>query len=242
LGEVDLLCLDAGNTMVFLDHGRLARACEAAGFPTSAAELNAAEGATKIALLHGAADAFTWGRSQGPSVRSWGRFVGTMAMHSGLGVERVPALLDALWVEHRAKNFWYLVPEGLAAALDDVRSCGVPVAVVSNSEGRLEGLLDEVGLLASVDMVVDSGVVGIEKPDPRIFRIPLDRFGVPPSRALHLGDVYSTDVLGARAAGVHVALVDPFGHLAGLHEDVPRVGGAAEVARAIARRRARPKD
>jgi FMN phosphatase YigB (HAD superfamily) len=61
-----------------------------------------------------------------------------------------------------------------------------------------------------------------------------NRFGVPAGRALHLGDNYATDVLGARAAGMRVALVDPYGHLDGRHADVPRVPGAAEVARALA--------
>jgi putative hydrolase of the HAD superfamily len=105
---------------------------------------------------------------------------------------------------------------------------------VSNSEGQLETLLNEVGVLRVVDMVVDSGVVGVEKPDPRIFQFALDRFGIPAARALHLGDIYVTDVLGARGAGLRAALIDPFGHLAGRHADVARVAGAAAVARAIA--------
>jgi putative hydrolase of the HAD superfamily len=113
----------------------------------------------------------------------------------------------------------------------------VHVAVVSNSEGMLESLFDELGILRAIDLVVDSGVVGIEKPDARIFRIALDYFGVPPARALHLGDNFVTDVVGARAAGVRVALVDPFGHLDGRHGDVPRVASAPDVARAIAEAR-----
>jgi FMN phosphatase YigB (HAD superfamily) len=235
--DVDLLCVDAGNTLVFLDHGLLARACEEEGFRTTSEALNAAEGATKIALDRGVLDTFTWSESNVPAAQSWGRYVGTMARQAGLDARRVPALLDALWPRHRTKNFWYLVPDGLAAALSGVQASGVAVAVVSNSEGRLAQLLGDVGLLASVHMVIDSGVVGVEKPDPCIFRFALDRFGVAPSRALHLGDVYGTDVVGARAAGMRVALVDPFGHLTGHHADVPRVPGVTVVARAITRLR-----
>jgi FMN phosphatase YigB (HAD superfamily) len=50
---------------------------------------------------------------------------------------------------------------------------------------------------------------------------------------LHLGDVVATDVVGARAAGLRAALLDPFGHYVGQHPDVPRVPSVAEVARAI---------
>jgi HAD superfamily hydrolase (TIGR01509 family) len=129
------------------------------------------------------------------------------------------------------------VPEGLAPALERARGAGVPIAVVSNSEGMLESLFADLGILQAFDFVIDSGVVGIEKPDPRIFAIALDRFRVPPARALHLGDNFATDVAGARAAGIPVALVDPFGHIAGRHLEVPRVAGAREVADAIARSR-----
>ncbi len=236
--DVDLLCLDAGNTVVFLDHVRLARVFGAAGFETTSGALDAAEGETKIALDAAAhAAPFDWSESHVASARSWGQYVGTMALRAGLESARVPALLEAVWPEHRAKNLWYVVPEGLTEALDVVRASGVAVAVVSNSEGQLERLLDEVGVRGSVDMVIDSDVVGFEKPDPRIFRLALDRFGVPPERALHLGDVHATDVVGARAAGLRVALVDPLGHLAGRHADVPRVPAAAAVARVLARLR-----
>jgi putative hydrolase of the HAD superfamily len=103
----------------------------------------------------------------------------------------------------------------------------------------LEGLFRDLGILGHFDHVIDSGIVGVEKPDPRIFRIALDRFGIPASRALHLGDFFASDVLGARAAGIRHALIDPFGHYEGEHADVPRVPGATEVARAIASSRAR---
>ena len=232
--DVGLLCLDAGNTIVFFDHEGVARACSSEGFSTTAKALDAAEGETKIALDRGELDSFTWRESHVPAPRSWGRYVGTMMRLAGLDAARVPALLDALWVRHRARNFWHIVPDGLLPALAAARSRGVAIAVVSNSEGKLEGLLADVGLLPALDLVIDSGIVGFEKPDPRIFRIALDRFGLPPSRALHLGDVYGTDVVGARAAGIRVALVDPLGHLAGHHPDVPRVSSAAAVALAVA--------
>src|SRR5258708_6733734 len=133
LRDVDLLCLDAGNTVVFLDHERLARAFAAAGAPTTAGALNAAEGATKVALDRGELEAFDWSESHAPAPRSWGRYVGTMACRAGIEGHRVTGLLEALWPQHRAQNFWRLVPEGLPAALAALRACGVAVAVVSNS-------------------------------------------------------------------------------------------------------------
>ena len=58
--------------------------------------------------------------------------------------------------------------------------------------------------------VIDSALVGHEKPDPRIFTCALERSGASPERTLHVGDLYHADVLGARAAGIHALLLDPF--------------------------------
>ncbi|HXN33063.1 MAG TPA: HAD-IA family hydrolase [Polyangiaceae bacterium] len=236
--EVDLLCLDAGNTVVFLEHGRLAALCAREGFATSAESLVRAEGEAKVAIEHGDGVDVAWSNARGPGGRGWGLVVGTMLNRAGLALERVPRTLDALWPAHRERNFWSLVPDGLSEALGRLRARGVLVAVISNSEGFLEEILEDLGILRAFDLVIDSGIVGVEKPDPAIFRIALQRTGVAAPRALHLGDTYATDVLGARAAGVRVALIDPYGHLSGRHPDVPRVPGAPEVADAIALARA----
>lgn len=235
--DVDLLCLDAGNTVVFLDHARLARACSERGFATSALELARAEGLMKVALECGEAVDVGWNVEQVPGSRAWAAVVGTMLSRAGLPADRLADLLDTLWSQHRARNFWSVVPDDLEGCLGTLRTTGVRVAVVSNSEGTLEDLLADLGILRSFDLVIDSGAVGVEKPDPRIFRIALDRFAVPAARALHLGDTFASDVIGARAAGLRCALIDPHGHYAGRHASVPRVPSVAAVATAIARAR-----
>jgi FMN phosphatase YigB (HAD superfamily) len=94
----------------------------------------------------------------------------------------------------------------------------------------LEKLFHRLGITAAFDHVVDSGLVGVEKPDPRIFDLAREKAGsITKDGTLHLGDIFATDVLGARAAGVRHALVDPFEHYQGRHADVPRVPGAVEV-------------
>jgi putative hydrolase of the HAD superfamily len=178
-----------------------------------------------------------WSFRERPGAIAWGKMVGTIATGAGLDVGRVPALLERAWRAHEAKNLWCKVPDGLGDALEGARERGVRVAIISNSEGMLERLFEELGILRHFDLVVDSGKVGVEKPDPRIFRLALDHFGVAPARALHLGDVFATDILGARAAGIRHALIDPFQHYAGRHAEVPRVPSVVEVARAIVRAR-----
>ena len=84
------------------------------------------------------------------------------------------------------------------------------LACVSNSDGRAEEALEAAGVRAGLEFVVDSHLVGFEKPDPRIFRLALEGLGVPAERALYVGDIRSIDELGARAAGMRFALIDPW--------------------------------
>jgi putative hydrolase of the HAD superfamily len=231
--DVDLLCLDAGNTVIFLDHARLADLAAALGYVTTAEVLVRAEGEAKQRAETGDMVDVPWTFRDRPGAAGWGKMVATIALLAGFPEARLTALLDHVWPVHEAKNLWCRVPDGLGPALDAIRARGVKVAIISNSEGMLDRLFTELGIVGHFDLVVDSGKLGVEKPDPRIFQVALDHFAVPPGRALHLGDVFATDVLGARAAGIRHALIDPFGHYEGRHVDVPRVPGVVAVAQAI---------
>jgi putative hydrolase of the HAD superfamily len=81
---------------------------------------------------------------------------------------------------------------------------GLRLAVVANWDCGLHRILAELGLAPLFDAVVASADIGVEKPDPQIFRVALDRLGVDASRALHVGDE-PVDEQGARAAGMRYA-------------------------------------
>jgi len=107
-----------------------------------------------------------------------------------------------VWTAHDPQ-----APESLAL----VRRSGARAAAISNSNGSVASVLAAVGLGPYLDFVVDSGEVGIEKPDPRIFELALARAGVAPAEAAYIGDFYSIDVKGATAAGLRAVLLDPGG-------------------------------
>jgi putative hydrolase of the HAD superfamily len=234
---VRLLSLDAGNTVIFLDHARLAHWAVARGHQVTPATLVRTEGDAKLLQERGEMPDFDWPVLL-PGALGWGKMVGSILHLAGVPRSTVASWLPDLWLEHVRLNLWSLVPEGFGAALEAARARGVRVAVVSNSEGMLDELFVALGVRQHFDLLLDSGKLGVEKPDPRIFRMALEAFGVDPTEALHLGDSIATDVLGARAAGMRVALVDPHGHCSGRATDVPRVPGVVEVARALASRAA----
>jgi HAD superfamily hydrolase (TIGR01509 family) len=85
--------------------------------------------------------------------------------------------------------------------LMELRRASVPFGIVSNSEGHLAQLVDELGHAGSFDAIADSGRLGLEKPDPRIFAWTAEQLAVPASALVHVGDAWEADVRGALAAG-----------------------------------------
>ena len=72
-------------------------------------------------------------------------------------------------------------------------------------------MLRELGLARHLQLVLDSHIEGVEKPDPEIFRRALARLSLSAPRTVYVGDIYSIDALGARAAGLTPVLLDPLG-------------------------------
>lgn len=124
---------------------------------------------------------------------------------------------------HEEDHLWTHVEEGTGAALDRLSQAGYRLGVVSNADGRVEDLIETVGLRHHFEFVLDSGAVGVEKPDPAIFRMAVDRLGLEPRQCLYVGDLYPVDVVGARNAGLRAVLVDPFGRMEGAVDRVTSV-------------------
>jgi FMN phosphatase YigB (HAD superfamily) len=74
--------------------------------------------------------------------------------------------------------------------------------VVSNFYGNLETVLEEAGLAASLEIVVESAAVGVEKPDPAIYRIALERLALPAHEVAMVGDHFERDVRVAKSLGL----------------------------------------
>lgn len=118
-----------------------------------------------------------------------------------------PALVDELYDHYAAPDAWQLT-DGTLGGLELLRVGGVRVGVISNWDTRLRALLDDLGVLARIDVLVVSGELGIEKPDPRIFEHAARELGVAIDALVHVGDDADDDVAGARAAGARAMHVD----------------------------------
>jgi putative hydrolase of the HAD superfamily len=125
------------------------------------------------------------------------------------------------------------VPSDVVPALQRLRASGRKLVVVSNANGRMRAALDRVGIGPHVDLVIDSSEEGVEKPNPLIFERALERAGARAETTLHVGDLFHTDVVGARAAGLRAVLLD-MADLYGDH-DCERVRSLAELADVLGR-------
>jgi putative hydrolase of the HAD superfamily len=154
-------------------------------------------------------------------------------------IERLCELLEAatpgpfaaaeLYHRFADASSWEVYPD-VVPALEVLRARGLRLAVVSNFDERLPGILDGLGLAARLDAVVVSSALGWAKPHPAIFRHALERLGVAPARALHVGDRPLEDVEGAQAAGMRALLLRRGGDVRGDCRDLLAAVAAIERA------------
>jgi putative hydrolase of the HAD superfamily len=204
--SVRTLLLDAGGVIVRPSFTRISEALRGRGVAVAAAALAAAEARAKRQLDHPPSPGLASDEQRG-----WHYFNLVLEI---AGIPRTAATDGALlelkaW--HDRHNAWEDVPDGVREALARLGASGRRLAVVSNANGTVDTLLRRLGLLDHFAAVIDSAVEGIEKPDPRLFRLALERVSADADSTLHVGDMYHVDVVGARAAGLRVVLLDSDG-------------------------------
>lgn len=198
---------DAGNTLIRMDYAAIAAALRGRGLTADVAAIEDAELRARVRLdPHLAPGAST------ESLATHDRYLRYLL--EPLGVT-APVEIEAVELWRRDYNapvgLWTRADAAASAALARAKAAGLVVGVISNSNGTVEGTLQATGLASRIDFVLDSSRVGVEKPDPRIFRLGVERAGVTAGEAVYVGDLYSVDVLGARAAGLQAVLMDPGG-------------------------------
>jgi HAD superfamily hydrolase (TIGR01549 family) len=187
--EPPVVTFDAGQTLIDLDLGFLARRLAERGVTVEVSALAAAAPAA-------------WRRYDElvdpAGGHPWRELMATLL--GGAGIAGIAPLVDWLWDEQPRANLWRAQIPGMVALARELAARGVRVAVLSNSEGRLAELLAEIGLADAFAAVIDSGRIGIEKPDRRIFDHTLAVLGA--SRpGIHIGDSWPADIAGALGAG-----------------------------------------
>jgi putative hydrolase of the HAD superfamily len=215
--------LDAGGTLIHPDHEFILERLADAGVAADAEAYGAARRHAQAAV----GDIL---RSSDPGTDETRARAWFVALLSRLGCppHHLPAIGEAIRERHREGRLWVRPADGTRETLEALRDAGLRLGVVSNADGRVARYLENAGLADCFEVIIDSGIEGVEKPDPRIFEIACQRMGAAPEEVVYVGDIYEVDVLGARAAGIRaILLVDEPRH------DVHCIGAITELPAAL---------
>ena len=222
---------DFGQTLAELDHDFLMRRVHTFG-----AELDpVASHAATVTAWHAYGAAKALGHA-----RAWQAMM--LAILRGGNVRKIRAeaadpayaekIAQLLWDAQPTQNLWRKPIAGMFELAAELAAQQVPIAIISNSEGHLAQLVEELGYGALFPVVIDSGRVGVDKPDPRIFQLAAEALGVQLAEIVHVGDAWEADVLGARAAGAQAVWYAPTDERV-LPEGVVACRNAAELRQAL---------
>ncbi|MBV8950103.1 MAG: HAD hydrolase-like protein [Actinobacteria bacterium] len=223
--------LDAGGVFLLPEHERIRGALARANVDTSA-DLDD--------VHYRAAAAFGVDvDAQADWAGSWSTYLDAYVDACALPEETRDDVHRHLDSEFADAALWLRVAPGCREGIRALADTGVRLGLISNADGLIGERLRELEILqvgpgvgVEVECVIDSGVVGVMKPDPRIFHLALDALGLDARDAWYVGDLPGIDVVGARRAGLRPVLMDPLA----LHQgaDFERVASLSELAHRIA--------
>ena len=198
---------DAGNTVVLINYAVVVEALAAEGFEFEEARVREAEYRARVRLDPILAQSNS---TESPNIfQTYMRFVcEDLGVEWGAAAERAFRRIAEYNQQH---NLWNQPNPQAPVVLERLRQRDLAIGMISNSDGSIQRMITREGLAPYFRFVLDSRVVGVEKPDPRIFQMALERAGVAPDEAVYIGDLYSIDVVGSRAAGLDAILLDPAG-------------------------------
>jgi putative hydrolase of the HAD superfamily len=208
---------DAGETLVH----------PVPSFPELFAQVAEAEGhavdpedvvdASKVVLerfSEAADDRELWTTSPERSRRFWMSVYDRMLDSLGLGDhDGLPDLLYRAFTDRSN----YALFDDVRPAIAQLSNDGATLGLVSNFEAWLEDLLVDLDLRDPFAVRVISGLEGIEKPDPRIYGLALERAGVHPAESVYVGDNPIFDIDPPAALGMHTVLIDRRNRHPGFH-------------------------
>lgn len=209
LRKTPYLLFDAGGTLVFPDQARLAEAAREAGATLEPEAL--------FAECHKVIYDFDLRvREQGWwEIYHLRGYLKEIYGRKGMRGEALERAVEEAVRSDRERSLWCSTRPWVAEGLERLRAAGWRMSVISNADGRVAAMLEELGLAGYFERIFDSAILGIEKPDPAIFHHALAELGLRPEDTLYVGDIYHVDVLGANRAGVAAVHLDLFGSYEG---------------------------
>ncbi len=213
--QIEAILFDAGQTFLFPDFPFLKKLLAEYGVATDI-----------LPLQKGAALArektFRYREKE-----NWKDYLTFWMKYAGAPAAAIPEILTRILERHKREHLWSWPDPTAAEVFARLKNLGYRLGVISNSDGSIASSMQKFGFTPFFDCMIDSHVVGVEKPDPRIFELALQQLGLPAEGCVYIGDNYDRDVIGARRAGLVPILIDPFDVVA--EQDVVRIRELGEL-------------
>ena len=230
MSRFDAVLFDVGGVLVLPDPVQIGATLSPFGGTSDLARLRRGHYAA-LAALERSVDEINHDTVEGIS---WLPYYASVAACAGVAASQLSAATAAvarLWNPY----LWNHPLHESIAALSRLERSGIPIGIVSNADSQVEHMLRYQGICqigagagVPVRVIVDSGIVGVTKPNPAIFDFALAALpGVDIGRIAYVGDTFHNDVVGARAAGLTPLLLDPHGDR--VHRDCERIESVHEV-------------
>jgi HAD superfamily hydrolase (TIGR01549 family) len=116
-------------------------------------------------------------------------------------------LLEELVARASDSSYWTVLAPEVHETLQALKS-RYRLAVISNADGKIRQVLERVGIANYFESITDSGAVGYEKPDRRIFEAALAEMQLSAKDGLYVGDIYGIDYVGATSVGMQAVVID----------------------------------
>ena len=235
MSEIDLVFFDAGETLIHPHPSfpeLFAVVCSENGIEVDAEEVRTVQERIAPHLVDLADDTgVTEPSLDAEDSRTFWTFLYRRLLEE-LGIEGEDSLPAALY-ERFSDSTSYKVFDDVLPTLERLESDGFRLGLISNFEGWLQKILVEQELGETFDVSVISGLEGVEKPDPRIYRIAIERAGLDPVRCVHVGDSPTMDVRPAREVGLHAILLDRTGRY--INSAYPTISSLEELPQVVSK-------
>jgi putative hydrolase of the HAD superfamily len=158
------------------------------------------------------------------------RYQKTLLSEVGIDVSGDPGIIPGILAKANElyKDLSFILFDDVIPVMKNLKERELITGLITNIESGMKPICDSLGLGPYLDFTVTSGEAGSDKPQPEIFMLALKRAGVPATEAIHIGDQYRIDAMGARGAGIKPIIIDRNGLYPEI-TDVPRIRSLDEV-------------
>jgi putative hydrolase of the HAD superfamily len=153
----------------------------------------------------------------------------TVLAEAGVNVpeELILKIMERLQQLYRGLTF--TIFDDVLSTLKELKERNFTLGLLTNLPSGIDSICEDLGVKPYLDFIVTSTEAGADKPDPAIFQLALKRAGVNSTEAVHVGDQYHLDIIGARGVGINTILLDRFDFYPDV-KDCPRIQSLTELA------------